>query len=131
MTRKLLPLLGLLAAIAAASAQAQEIKLGQTAQVDTRNGVVQGKVVRIFPEVTNGLVKIDVQDHELEVLAGMEQTLASRPAILCEVGEATAGAIAERLGDWRPYRVETRRVREGLGDVRGYFNALFVPDGIR
>jgi FkbM family methyltransferase len=77
------------------------------------------------------LVKIDVQDHELEVLAGMEQTLAQRPAVLCEVGEATAAAIVARLSGWRAYRVGTRRLREGLGDVRGYFNALFVADEIR
>jgi FkbM family methyltransferase len=77
------------------------------------------------------LVKIDVQDHELEVLAGMERTLAHRPAVLCEVGEATAAAIGERLSGWRAYRVGTRRLREGLGDVRGYFNALFVADEIR
>jgi FkbM family methyltransferase len=81
--------------------------------------------------LTPTLVKIDVQDHELEVLAGMERTLAQRPAVLCEVGEGTAAAIAERLSGWRAYRVGTRGLREGLGDVRGYFNALFVPDGIR
>jgi FkbM family methyltransferase len=77
------------------------------------------------------LVKIDVQDHELEVLAGMEQTLAQRPAVLCEVGEATAAAIVARLSGWRAYRVGTRGLREELGDVRGYFNALFVADEIR
>jgi FkbM family methyltransferase len=77
------------------------------------------------------LVKIDVQDHELDVLAGMERSLEQRPAVLCEVGEDTAAAIAARLEGWRAYRVGTRRLREGIGDVRGYFNVLFVPDGIR
>jgi hypothetical protein len=58
--------LGVLAAnriaeVSIPEAQAQDVKLGQPAQLDTRNGVVQGKVVRISPEVVNGMVKVGVQ----------------------------------------------------------------------
>jgi HlyD family secretion protein len=41
--------------------QAKDIALGLPAQVDTRNGIVDGKVVRIDPAVQNGTVTVDVQ----------------------------------------------------------------------
>ena len=41
--------------------QAKDIALGLPAQVDTRNGIVEGKVVRIDPAVQNGTVTVDVQ----------------------------------------------------------------------
>lgn len=41
--------------------QAKDIALGLPAQVDTRNGIVQGKVVRIDPSVQNGTVTVDIQ----------------------------------------------------------------------
>ena len=56
--------------------------------------------------------------------------------------ESPSGAVRGRRGDRGRDRRTARRVapvprrghaacREGLGDVPGYFNALFVPDGIR
>ncbi len=41
--------------------QAKDIALGLPAQIDTRNGVVGGKVVRSDPAVQNGTVTVDVQ----------------------------------------------------------------------
>jgi HlyD family secretion protein len=40
--------------------QAKDVVLGQPASVDTRNGVVKGKVSRIDPAVQNGTVTVDV-----------------------------------------------------------------------
>jgi HlyD family secretion protein len=40
--------------------QAKDVVLGQRAQIDTRNGVVPGHVVRIDPAVQNGTVLVDV-----------------------------------------------------------------------
>ncbi len=40
--------------------QAKDVLLGQRAQIDTRNGVVMGEVVRIDPAVQNGTVLVDV-----------------------------------------------------------------------
>ena len=40
--------------------QAKDVVLGQPAAIDTRNGVVQGKVARIDPAVQNGTVTVDV-----------------------------------------------------------------------
>jgi HlyD family secretion protein len=39
--------------------QARDVAIGQKAAIDTRNGVVQGTVVRIDPAVQNGYVTVD------------------------------------------------------------------------
>jgi HlyD family secretion protein len=43
-----------------AETQAKDIQIGQTASIDTRNGVVAGHVVRIDPSVQNGTITVDV-----------------------------------------------------------------------
>ncbi|HWA26966.1 MAG TPA: HlyD family efflux transporter periplasmic adaptor subunit [Lacunisphaera sp.] len=43
-----------------AETQAKDIAIGQLATIDTRNGVVDGKVSRIDPAVQNGTVLVDV-----------------------------------------------------------------------
>jgi HlyD family secretion protein len=48
------------AEIKIAETQAKDIQLGQKAEVDTRNGVVQGRVARIDPSVQNGTRTVDV-----------------------------------------------------------------------
>lgn len=48
------------AEIRIAETQAKDIQIGQPATVDTRNGVVEGKVSRIDPSVQNGTVTVDV-----------------------------------------------------------------------
>jgi HlyD family secretion protein len=41
--------------------QAKDVALGQPAAIDTRNGVVRGRVSRIDPAVQNGTVTVDVR----------------------------------------------------------------------
>lgn len=43
-----------------AETQAKDIEVGQKAVVDTRNGVIEGKVIRIDPAVQEGTVTVDV-----------------------------------------------------------------------
>lgn len=43
-----------------AETQAKDIALGQQASVDTRNGVIPGRVVRIDPAAEQGTVRVDV-----------------------------------------------------------------------
>ncbi|HWW88499.1 MAG TPA: efflux RND transporter periplasmic adaptor subunit [Vicinamibacterales bacterium] len=58
--------LKLKAEIKIAETQAKDIQLGQKAEVDTRNGIVNGKVIRIDPSVQNGTRTVDVSlDGEL------------------------------------------------------------------
>jgi HlyD family secretion protein len=40
--------------------QARDVQVGQVASIDTRNGVVAGRVTRIDPAVQNGTVTVDV-----------------------------------------------------------------------
>ena len=40
--------------------QAKDVQIGQPAEIDTHNGVIQGKVVRIDPSVQNGTRTVDV-----------------------------------------------------------------------
>ncbi len=44
-----------------AETQAKDILLGQVAAIDTRNGIIPGKVSRIDPAVQNGTVTVDVK----------------------------------------------------------------------
>ena len=48
------------AALQVAETQAKDIQLGQPVDIDTRNGVVAGRVQRIDPAVQNGTVVVDV-----------------------------------------------------------------------
>jgi HlyD family secretion protein len=43
-----------------AETQAKDIQIGQLAQIDTRNGTVDGRVSRIDPSVQNGTRTVDV-----------------------------------------------------------------------
>jgi len=44
-----------------AETQAKDVTIGQSAVIDTRNGLVKGKVSRIDPAVLNGTVTVDVK----------------------------------------------------------------------
>ena len=48
------------AEIKIAETQAKDIQIGQKAEIDTRNGVVAGRVARIDPSVQNGTRTVDV-----------------------------------------------------------------------
>jgi len=48
------------ATIKIAETQARDMQLEQPAEIDTRNGVIPGRVVRIDPAVENGTVAVDI-----------------------------------------------------------------------
>jgi HlyD family secretion protein len=48
------------AVIRVAETQIRDVQLGQPASIDTRNGIVEGKVSRIDPAAQNGTVTVDV-----------------------------------------------------------------------
>jgi HlyD family secretion protein len=41
--------------------QAKDVQIGQSASVDTRNGIIPGHVMRVDPSVINGTVTVDVK----------------------------------------------------------------------
>lgn len=58
----------LMAELRIAETQAKDIVIGQPARIDTRNGIVGGKVLRVDPAVQNGTVQVDVElEGELPV----------------------------------------------------------------
>jgi HlyD family secretion protein len=124
------------AEIKIAETQAKDIQVGQTASVDTRNGVVPGRVIRIDPSVQNGTRTVDVfLDGELPKgavpdlsvdgtieLERLENVLyMGRPAFGQE--DSTVG-IFKVDGDG----VYARRVQVKLG--RSSVNAIEVRDGL-
>ena len=58
-----------------AETQAKDVQIGQPASIDTRNGLVAGKVARIDPAVQNGTVTVDVT-LEGELPAGARPDLS-------------------------------------------------------
>lgn len=51
----------LMAELRIAETQAKDIQLEQKVDIDTRNGIVEGRVTRIDPAVRNGTVQVDVE----------------------------------------------------------------------
>jgi len=49
------------ASLKIAETQARDIQIGQPAEIDTHNGIIQGKVTRTDPAVQNGTVTVDVE----------------------------------------------------------------------
>lgn len=49
------------AVIKVAETQARDIQIGLKAEIDTRNGIIPGQVIRIDPSSQNGTVAVDIQ----------------------------------------------------------------------
>jgi len=49
------------ASLKIAETQARDVQIGQPAEIDTHNGVIQGKVMRVELAVVNGTVTVDVE----------------------------------------------------------------------
>ena len=73
----------LMAELRIAETQAKDIRLEQSVDIDTRNGVVEGRVIRIDPAVRNGTVQVDV-DLVGELPRGARPDLSVDGTILIE-----------------------------------------------
>jgi multidrug efflux pump subunit AcrA (membrane-fusion protein) len=82
------------AALKIAETQARDIQIGQPAEVDTHNGVIPGKVMRIDLAVVNGTVTVDVE------LAGA-LPLGARPDLSVD-GTIDLDRMADVLSVGRP-----------------------------
>jgi Met-10+ like-protein len=91
-------------------------------EVDVSTVDREVEAARLEPRV----VKIDVEGGELDVVAGMTQTLEAKPVLLVEVSEANAAELAQRLEGYEGFRV-ARGSLEPLETGSGLFNALFLP----
>jgi multidrug resistance efflux pump len=117
--------------------QAKDVVVGQAASVDTRNGIVRGRVVRIDPSVQNGSVAIDVTlegplprgarpdlsvDGTVDIERLTNVMYVSRPAY----GQAESTVSMFRLA---PAGAEAQRTQVRLG--RGSASTVEVISGLK
>lgn len=120
-----------------AETQAKDIQIGQAASVDTRNGIVEGQVIRVDPAVTNGTVKVDISltgdmpkgarpDLSVEGVVELERLAdviyVGRPAYGQERGKVGLFKLSENGG-------EATRVTVDLG--RSSVNTVEIVAGLQ
>jgi HlyD family secretion protein len=125
------------AEIKIAETQAKDILNGQKATIDTRNGVVDGHVMRIDPAVQNGTVTVDVAiDSPLPL--GARSDLSVDGVIEIEnlknvlyVGRPVHGAADSMVSLFKLTRdgSEAERVTVKLG--RSSVNSIEIRDGLQ
>lgn len=119
-----------------AETQAKDLTIGQLAQVDTRNGIISGKVIRIDPAATNGTVTVDVA-LEGELPRGARPDLSVDGTIELErldnvlyVGRPAFGQEQSTVGLFRldPATGEASRSQVQLG--RSSVNTIEILGGL-
>lgn len=116
--------------------QAKDVALGLPAEIDTRNGVVKGRVARIDPAAINGTVTVDVR-LEGELPAGARPDLSvdgtielERLADVLYVGRPVFGQPNSVVGLFKldPATGEATRVPVKLG--RNSVNTIEIVEGL-
>lgn len=121
-------------------ASTEDVKPGLIAQIDTRNGIVKGEVVRIDPAAKNGTVTVDVRlvdalpksarvDQNVEGVIELARTndvlFVARPAI----GEAHMTTAVFKISGDEARRVTVKFGRAALKDIE-IANGLAAGDQI-
>lgn len=125
------------AALKITETEAKDIVIGQPADIDTRNGVIPGKVIRIDPASTNGTVTVDVAltgalplgarpdlsvDGTIELEKLADVMYISRPVF----GQPHSEATIFRVG---PDGKTCTRVKVKFG--RASVNTIEIVEGLR
>jgi HlyD family secretion protein len=119
-----------------AETQARDIQIGQVASIDTRNGIIPGKVSRIDPAVQNGTVKVDVA-LEGQLPKGARPDLSVDGTIELErlesvlfVGRPAFGGEQSTLGLFRlePGGAGAKRIQVKVG--RSSVNTVEILEGL-
>jgi HlyD family secretion protein len=123
------------AEVRVAEVQAKDVSLGQRAAIDTRNGIVEARVSRIDPSVTNGTVLVDLtmtgtlppgMRPDLTIDATIELDRVARTLFVARpvtVQEASPGTLFQVRGD------EARRVNVQFG--RASAEAIEIRGGLQ
>jgi HlyD family secretion protein len=120
-----------------AETQAKDVEIGQVAQVDTRNGVIPGRVARIDPAAQGGQVTVDVA-LEGDLPKGARPDLQVDGTIELErlsdvlfVGRPTYGQEQSVVGLFKLLAdgQTAERVKVTLG--RASVNTIEVKDGLK
>ena len=120
-----------------AETQARDVQIGQPASIDTRNGVIPGRVMRIDPAVQNGTVTVDVSlDGDLPRGARPDLTVdgtieLERLVDVVYVGRPVYGQEESvvSLFKLQPDSDEAVRTRVSLG--RSSVNTIEVIEGLQ
>lgn len=119
-----------------AETQARDLTIGQIAQVDTRNGIIPGKVTRIDPAAQNGTVTVDVA-LEGDLPRGARPDLSVDGTVELErldnvlyVGRPAFGQEQSTVGLFRvdQQTLEASRVQVQLG--RSSVNTIEILGGL-
>lgn len=125
------------AEIRVAETQAKDIQIGQLAQIDTRNGIVAGKVGRVDPSVQNGTVTVDVL-LEGELPRGARPDLSVDGTIELErltdvvyVGRPAFGQERSTVGIFKLDAAGTHASRVQVQLGRSSVNTIEVVQGLQ
>jgi HlyD family secretion protein len=125
-----------------AETQAKDIQIGQKASIDTHNGIIPGRVVRIDPAVVNGTVTVDVAlqgqlpegarpdlsvDGTVEISHLTNVLYVGRPAF----GQAnsTVGLFKETQGGKEAERVQVKLGEASVNEIQ-ILQGLAVGDTV-
>jgi HlyD family secretion protein len=119
-----------------AETQAKDIQIGQVAAIDTRNGVVAGRVARIDPAAQNGTVTVDVA-LEAALPKGARPDLGVDGTIELErlddvlhVGRPAFGQEQNTVGLFKLDRGGREAVRVQVRLGRSSVNTVEIVDGL-
>jgi HlyD family secretion protein len=125
------------AVVRVAETQAKDVQIGQTAAIDTRNGIVPGRVMRVDPASQNGTVGVDLA-IEGALPKGARPDLSVDGTIELErldnvlfVGRPAQGQPESLVGLFRlePDGPEAHRVKVRLG--RASVNTVEIVEGLK
>jgi HlyD family secretion protein len=125
------------AELSIAETQAKDIQIGQEVSIDTRNGIIPGRVSRIDPAVKDGSVSVDVK-LEKELPKGARPDLSVDGTILLEqlndvvyVGYPVQGQPNSKISLFKlnPDGSGAERVTVHLG--RSSVNIIEVKEGLK
>jgi HlyD family secretion protein len=117
--------------------QAKDIVIGQPASIDTRNGIVAGRVARIDPAVQNGTVTVDVAltgqlpqgaRPDLSVDGTIE---LERLENVLSIGRPAFGQEKSTVGMFRLEPDGKTAVRVAVKIGRGSVNTVEIVDGLK
>lgn len=120
-----------------AETQTRDLQIGQLAEVDTRNGKVQGRVARIDPAGQNGTVGVDITlDGELPKGARPDMNVEGTIELeklenILYVGRPVQGQEMSKVGLFRlePDGITAVRVTVSLG--RSSVSTIEIKDGLK
>jgi HlyD family secretion protein len=116
--------------------QAKDVLIGQTAAIDTRNGVVAGRVARIDPAVQNGTVTVDVAiDDALPPGARPDLSVEGTLEIenlkdIVYVGRPVFGQADSTVGIFKLVDGDAEAVRVNVKLGRTSVNTMEVVEGL-